>query len=219
LEKREEFANYKVEQYAKDADLRYRCGASNRGKKFSKERVDAMHSNRSSESYIRNHSAEVREKIGISSKAKWTDEYKTRHKQTMIERGHWSADVSEYKTYYKESNWVGPLVGLSDEEWFLVEEYGMFSRTNTKGLVRDHWFPRKAGFELGVPSCILRHPENCRLITHSENIKKGFVDRKMSLDEKVKRLEMLLTRIELTTINWQEQDACIAYITQRKEVV
>jgi hypothetical protein len=34
-----------------------------------------------------------------------------------------------------------------------------------------------------------------------------------------KRLEMLLTRIELTTINWQEQDACIAYITQRKEVV
>lgn len=41
----------------------------------------------------------------------------------------------------------------------------------------------------------------------------------MSLDEKIERLEILLTHIELTTINWQEQDACIAYITQRKEDV
>ena len=39
--------------------------------------------------------------------------------------------------------------------------------------VRDHIFGRKNGFVLGVFPEIIRHPANCQIITHSDNIKKS----------------------------------------------
>lgn len=221
-EQKQKASAYRTEFFKQNPEIAYACGKSNRGVKFSQERIDKMHSHRSKDSYSHKASEETKKRIGKKSKEKWTDEYKEKHKQKMILLGHWQDPKDEpYKFYYRDSNWIGSMIEfLNEEDLQKFKEKGFYNKKdNTQGLVRDHIVSRKHGYTFNLPSCIIRHPENLQLITHAENVSKGFRDRKLSVDEIRAEIENLLTRILNTTIQWSEQDSCIAYIMQRKEVV
>jgi len=82
-------------------------------------------------------------------------------------------------------------------------------KRNSNSLVRDHMFGRYNGFKLGVFPEILRHPANCQIISHSENMKKS-----KSKNDTIITLEYLFERI----INWGdeyfEQKKCIQLISE-----
>jgi hypothetical protein len=97
-----------------------------------------------------------------------------------------------------------------------LKQFGIFSKTNSKGFVRDHIVPRKIGFEFNLPPYILRHPANLQFISHAENIQKGFSDRRLTTEEKECIIESLLNRILTFEKSWREQDICIEYIKDKK---
>jgi len=58
----------------------------------------------------------------------------------------------------------------------LIKMYGKYSPTNKgnnlKGISRDHLYCVKDGFKNKIDPSVIKHPANCRLITHTENQKK-----------------------------------------------
>ena len=71
-------------------------------------------------------------------------------------------------------------------------------------------FGRKSGFDKKVFPEILRHPGNCQLITHSNNIKKS-----KSNNDCVITLENLFERILLWG-DYEEQELCLSLIEKYK---
>lgn len=209
----------KKQQFSESADYRYKVGASNRGVKFSEDRIQSMHQHRSSDSYRHPHSEEVKKIIGQKSKEKWTDEFKTQYRTTMEKLGHWIpvSDRDPYKQYYKESNWSTSMVEFFDETALLnLKVHGIFSKINSKGFVRDHIVPRKVGYEYSLPSYILRHPANLQFISHAENIRKGFVDRRLTQNQEEVIISILLDSIANFNKDWSEQEVCINFIKERR---
>lgn len=199
-----------------DDEYRLKVGSANRGKKFSKERIESMHGHRTFESYSRPHTQDTKEKIGKKSKEKFTEDYKQLHRQTMEEKGYWiSLDKkTDYEIYFVESNWIKPMFDeLYYENRLLVETYGIFNAfDNTKGVVRDHAFSRRSGFDFGVFPEILRHIENCQIILHSDNVKKN-VSKNINSDSL--SLEELFDKIKNTCYTkWEEQEICLAKIKE-----
>lgn len=163
-----------TEKYESDPEYRYSVGKSNRGKKFSNELIEKMHDHRTPESYgVKNYTPELRAKIGKRSKEKFTPEYKINIRKKFEELGYWVplSEKSRFEIYFKEADWNRRMWDLVNTP--LLETLGIFnSRTNPKGVVRDHMFSRRSGFEQGVFPIILRHPANCQIITHKNNIQK-----------------------------------------------
>lgn len=208
-----------IERYKNDPEYRYRVGSSNRGVKFSEERIRKMHANRTTDSYRHFPTEEVRKVIGEKSKEKWTPEYKEKHRKTMEELGHWvpRSEISEYRLYYKESNWIQRMIDyFNEQDLENLKQFGIFNKNNTSGFVRDHIVSRKIGFEFGLPSFIIRHPANLQFISHAENIKKGFAERKLTKIEKEAIINKLLTDIASFSKEWSEQEACINFIRERR---
>jgi L-rhamnose mutarotase len=211
----------KQQQYDADPGYRYKVGASNRGVKFSEDRIRKMHENRTPESYIRSHSDDIKKIIGQKSKEKWTDEYKEKHRKAMEDLGFWipKSQVHPYKMYYKESNWIRNMIEYFDDQSLRnLHHFGIFSKTNTRGFVRDHIVPRKVGYEFALPPYILRHPANLQFISHAENVQKGFLDRKLTLQEQQCIIDLLLERILAFDKCWEEHDTCINFIKERRAV-
>jgi len=122
------------------------------------------------------HSDEVLGVISEKSKAKWTSEYKAKHRQKMEELGRIRPldDVSDYEIYYKESNWQEKMFDKVKDGFELLKEHGIFhAGQNNNGVVRDHIMGRKHGFENNIYPEILRHPCNCQVLRQRENISKG----------------------------------------------
>jgi len=75
----------------------------------------------------------------------------------------------------------------------LIEKYGWYSATNRGnnlgGVSRDHMVSVKYGFINNIPTEYIKHPANCKLLIHNENISKGA---KISIT-----YEELLERIKL----------------------
>lgn len=94
--------------------------------------------------------------------------------------------------------------------------YGMFSKTNSKGFVRDHIVPRKIGYEFSIPPYIMRHPANLQFISHAENVTKGFLDKRLTTEEKEFIIKSLLGRVLTFEKSWKEQDICINFIKERR---
>ena len=212
-------SSLKKEQFKNDPDYAYKCGKSNRGVKFSKERIQLMHGHRTCSSYIHPHSEETKKIIGAKSKEKFTPEFKQKFRQTMEENGKWVKleHKDPYDIYYKESNWIGSMIEFFDDDSKkILKECGIFSRKNSKGWVRDHIVPRMVGFEFSLPPQLLRHPANLKFISHSENVAKGFKDRKLTKNEKVAIIEQLKTKILEFTAPWKEHEWCVEYIRNTK---
>lgn len=207
-------------QFAENPEYAEEVGKSNRGVKFSAERIESMHGHRTSDSYRRVHSSVTRGIIGKKSKEKWTTEYKAAHRQSMEESGLWVplSEKDPYAIYYKDANWIESMVHfLNREEKEKLSEYGIFGKQNTKGCVRDHIVSRMIGYEFKLPPCILRHPANLQFISHAENIKKGFDDRKLTQLEKEYIITQLLRKIEEFKLEWIEHSDCLEFIRSKNE--
>jgi hypothetical protein len=126
-------------------------------------------------------------------------------------------DKDPYDIYYKEANWIGSMIEFFDDESkHLLTEHGLFSHKNPKGWVRDHIVSRMIGYEFSLPHQLLRHPANLNFISHGDNVAKGFVDRKLTENEKTAKIEQLKNRIIEFTANWQEHEWCLEYIRNVK---
>lgn len=125
-------------------------------------------------SNITGHTESVKFIISQKSKNKFTPEYKIKQYNTMVERGYWTPKEKKdpYKLYRDLSNW--DKINLFNEtDWDNINNIGFFHyKNNTKGLVRDHRYSRTSGFKNDVFPEILKHPVNCELISHSNNVKK-----------------------------------------------
>ena len=153
------------------------------------------------------HSPESLLKIAAASKAKFEKPgFRERQRQVMEERGYWlpKDQHSDYKIYFQEANWICGMWNLVDnqEELALLKDLGVFNQySNTNGVVRDHMFSRKTGFNLGVYPEILRHPANMQIITHSANASKR---RGQYIDGDSLTLEALFVKIRTSNVEWEE---------------
>lgn len=212
-------SDLKVKQYNEIENYRFKAGSSNRGVKFSEERIKKMHENRNPDSYKHPHTENNKKIIGKKSKEKWTDNYKKNHRKIMEDLGHWVpiSKTHPYRIYYKESNWIERMIDFFDDVALdRLNKFGIFSKANSKGFVRDHIVPRKIGFEFNLPVYILRHPANLQFISHAENISKGFSDRRLTEKEKEVIIKALFERILCFQKFWKEQDICVLFIKERR---
>lgn len=121
------------------------------------------------------HTESIKIIIGQKSKDKFTPEFKIQQYKTMVDRGIWLSKENKdpYKYYRELSNWGNNLELFDDSDWDKINKIGFFHyKNNRSGLVRDHRYSRMSGFKNDVFPEILRHPVNCELITHSNNVKK-----------------------------------------------
>jgi hypothetical protein len=210
----------KKQQFAKNDEYRHKVGASNRGVKFSEDRIKAMHQHRNADSYRRYPSAEVRKVIGQKSKEKWTDEYRVTHRQTMETLGYWVPleDRDPYDIYYKDANWQSSMIKYFDDvAKKKLNEFGIFGKKNSRGWVRDHIVSRMIGYEFNLPAYIIRHPANLQFIPHSDNVSKGFSERRLTSEEKECLIHKLLEKIKNYNSDWIEQEVCLEYIRNKNE--
>ena len=211
---REQLSKKKIE-FFKDPLKRYDAGKSNRGKKFSQERIDKCHKHRTRESYVRIHSEETRKVIGDKSKAKFTPEFKEKLRKTKELNGkNIPLDkLDDYKFYSIISNWIEKMFDRIDDEKqiMLLKERGVFNAfTNKKGVVRDHMYMRYSGFNQGVFPEILRHPCNCQIISHGQNISKEYKKDNQTLEE-------LFEEIKNYNKPWKEQEKVLSLIKEYQE--
>lgn len=214
-----EVARQRNIEQMKNPERRYKAGNANRGKRFSKERIDKMHENRTTESYQHYPSEETKRKIGERSKQKWTPEFKAKFRSTMEHNGNWIPleDKTKIEIYFKMANWPERMWNyITDEtQLTLLKTYGVFHNTkNTKGVVRDHIYGRRDGFENGVFPEILRHPCNCQILSHSDNVAKKD---KRYLDRSDISLEELFNKIEKFKEIWKEQELVLSLIKDYRE--
>jgi len=95
-------------------------------------------------------------------------------------------------------------------EFKLIEQYGWYQASNRgnnlTGISRDHMVSCKYGFENNIPFEHIRHPANCKLITHNENSSKN---KKNSIT-----YEELLERIKNWDIKYLHQVLRAKYCKQ-----
>jgi len=157
------------------------------------------------------HSVKTKEIISKKSSAKFTDEFKKKQRALFEKKGYWVPlnKVKPYIIYNRLANWSKKMFDLlSTKELRLLKEKGVYSNNNTTGVVRDHKYPRYLGFIEGVHPIILRHPCNCQLLTHKDNITKGFKIRK-GLSYKSILLDKLFSNIKKYKKVWHEQQLCV----------
>lgn len=77
-------------------------------------------------------------------------------------------------------------------DFSLIEKYGWYKAknhgNNLIGVSRDHMVSIKYGFEHNIDPKIISHPANCKLMVHSENIKK-YSRCSLTLEELLIRIE------------------------------
>ena len=198
-----------------DDKYRLRCSKSNKGVKFSEERIRAMHSNRTSDSYRHYVSDDIKAVIGKKSSEKFEKPgFKEKFRKSMEESGAWIplADLDEFVMYKRLCYWVKPMWNIINdlEQISLLNELKVFHPTkNSKGCVRDHLITKVDGFNMGVPPEILRHPANCRIITHSQNASKG--------SKSTISLDILFEKIYNYNNNWFEHELVLQLIQSYKD--
>lgn len=196
-------------------DIRYKCGNANRGKTFNDDvryNMSVAQRGENNPMYGKHHSSMSKLKISEASASKFTDEYKASHKQTMIDMGFWvdDCDRSDVDVYNALSNWVDSMFNDKNILGYpLINEYGVFNiYLNTKGVVRDHRVSRFDGFNNKLFPEILRHPCNCQIILHRDNVSKRS---KSSIS-----IDMLFNNIIEYHGDWFEHDLCLELIRKYK---
>jgi hypothetical protein len=164
-----------------------------------------------------NHTEETRELIGKKSKEKFTQEYRNKMYETMVNRGYWikKEDLDDYKHYYRLAEWDKTILSHSPLGMQLLNDTGMYnSFGNTKGVVRDHRYSRKSGFLNNVYPEILKHPCNCELILHVDNIRKHHSNK---VNSNSLSLNELFDLIENYSGNYEYNTKCLELINLYKQ--
>ncbi len=154
------------------------------------------------------HTEATRKIIGLKSKDKFTKAFINRWRKSMEKAGAWipKEELRPYVIYFREAEWLLNTGNyLCEEEKILIKKKGLSSYKNKGGVVRDHKYSRWDGYKNKVPSIILRHPANCKLITRAGNISKR---RKSSIS-----LSNLFNLIKQFDKNWIEQEYCMQAIS------
>lgn len=207
------------ERYIQNPSLKELC-ASNKGKKFPEisRKLKEYYKTHPVNMKGKTHSEYSKKIIGEKSKQKFTIEYRERMRAQYEKIGLWIPleRKESIKIYYEESNWKQSMFNLIDDSLQIkkLNEYGVFNcRTNQKGVVRDHMYSRRSGYENGVFPEILRHPCNCQILTHSENIKKK---KYQYIDKNDLTLDELFNRIISYKKEWYEQKLVLRLIEDYK---
>lgn len=197
-------------------EIRKKCGSANKNKVFSEVRRKNMSNAILGHVPYFKMTDDIRAKIGIGSREKFTNEYNIKMRNTMELLGKWIPmnKKNEYSVYAKLANWKHKMFDLSYIENSELLRFGVFNnKTNILGIVRDHMYSRKSGFENMVFPEILRHPCNCRLITHSDNTK--FAHSNVITDDYI-TVDILFERIIQFEHTWDEHELCLSLIAQYK---
>ena len=210
-EQREALSEKCIERY-KDQDYYEKFCDANRNRAWSEEGKKSLSEavRKRMIGLSRPHSEESKIKIGIKSKEKWTEEYKNKHKDTMIKLGYYKSeeDKTESEIYFNQANWIERMFDYITDpiQLEMLNSLGVFSANNTKGIVRDHIYGRVNGFKNKVPYYIVRHPSNCQLLTTRQNVQKAWNgDMGISLED-------LYQKILEFDMEWGEQELCVNYI-------
>jgi hypothetical protein len=211
LEKKEKQSKI-VSKQMEDPVRRYQSGSANRGKKFSQEHIDKCHKNRLRKSFP--HNEETKKLIGEKSKAKFTPEYKEKQRKINESLGIWIPleQKSDFEIYNNQSNWIQRMWDLIIDQTQLLKlkEFGIFNtKTNLNGVIRDHIYSRRNGFDQGVFPEILRHPANCQILHCKENASK----RSSSWIS----IEDLFFKIKNYSGLWVEQELVLDKISQYEQ--
>jgi hypothetical protein len=203
-----------------DNEYRLNCANGMKGKDVKEEtkekRKDTLMERYGKLSYIKGigHSEETKRKIGKKSKEKFTDEFKRRYYETMVNKGLWvpRENKDPYHFYRYLSDWNYNVLDFDVIGSGLFYEFGYFHiKTNTKGVVRDHRFSRLSGFKNLIFPEILRHPFNCEFIFHRDNIKKHH-SKKVNNDSIT--IDELFNGIKTYDREYKEQSICLEKIEQ-----
>ena len=198
-------------------ETKRKCGLSNKDKKFSKEKCKHLSETRMGHPRYFMMTDEIRTKIGIGSKKKFTKEYHKNMRVQMERAGKWIPlhEKNEYEIYRTLANWKSRMFDLPNiENIHLLTEHGIFNaETNKKGVVRDHMYSRHSGYDNTIFPEILRHPCNCRIITHSDNVK--FARLKHNTDDHI-TLDILFKKILEFDGVWDEHELCVSLIEKYK---
>lgn len=98
------------------------------------------------------------------------------------------------ESYRRSCKFTFGLSTYPDEfDFSLIKEYGFYSPTNKKnnlsGVSRDHMFSVYEGFINKIPPEILKHPANCKLMIHNQNVSK-LSKSSITLEELLKRIKI-----------------------------
>lgn len=217
-EKRKEFSIL-IKSMVND-EYRENCAKGMKGKKVSDEsklkRRNSMLEKYGKLANIPSPSHETRKKIGEKSKLKFTEKYLNRVRKVNEDRGIWVPieKKDDYIFYRELSNWKYQVLTentIGIEKLKFNKLYDKKNR-NKDSLVRDHMYGRKNGFLNGVFPELLRHPANCQIISHSDNIKKS-----KKKNDCVITLNELLEKIKNWNIFYEEQEICITFVKKYEE--
>lgn len=86
--------------------------------------------------------------------------------------------LSEYEKYKRECQFQFGIKNYPQEfDFSLIEKYGWYKPKNhgdnLGGVSRDHIMSVKWGFENKIDPKYIRHPANCQLLIHNDNVSKG----------------------------------------------
>lgn len=86
-------------------------------------------------------------------------------------------NMSEYQKCYRQCQFNFALNDFPDEfDFMLIEQHGWYQAKNhgdnLNGVSRDHMISIKYGYENNISPEIIRHPANCQLMIHNENVSK-----------------------------------------------
>lgn len=206
------------ELFLKNPELKFKCGNSRLSKIERSEIVKRGHKSRT-EYKGHLHTEESKIKIGIKSKEKFTPEYNLRVRKSLEEKELAIPldKMDDFKLYKNFSNWIDKMFNfIKDEDQLnLLSKNGVWHCKNNKtGVIRDHKYSRYSGWKNLIFPEILRHPENCEIITHTDNIRKkgGW-----HTDRDSQTLEQLFDKILKFSDEWKEQDKCIKLIEKYKQ--
>ena len=136
-EQKSKASNNKRCFFAENPNVAYRCGNTNRGKKFSAELIQKMHNaHPRHQRGTFTHNDEAKDKIRNASSTKWTDEYKQHNRSKREATGQWIPleQKSDWEIYQKLANWKYRMWDIVDGAKEMLDTYGVFNyRTNTKG--------------------------------------------------------------------------------------
>ena len=83
--------------------------------------------------------------------------------------------LKSYPIYYSECLFRFNIYKYPDEfDLSLANLYGWYSpQKNIRGVSRDHIFSASKAFHLNIDPIIIRHPANCKLMIHLDNLRKS----------------------------------------------
>ena len=110
---------------------------------------------------------------------------------------------TEFEKYRNKCAFTFSLKNYPEEfDFELIKQYGWYKAknhgNNLTGVSRDHMVSVKYGFEHNIDPKIISHPANCKLMIHSENVKK-YNRCSITLEELLVRIENWNKKYNITT--------------------